>query len=298
MENYRTYLEPTTIAKLSRMDVKARLVVEGFITGLHRSPYHGFSVEFAEHRQYMPGDDIKHIDWKVYGKSDRFYIKQYEEETNLKAYILLDASASMAYHSEKVMTKMEYGSYLGAALGYMMLRQQDAVGLVTFDEAIRTYIPPRAAVNHIHLILKELEKLKAGGQTKVSNTFHQLADKIKRRGLIIIISDLFDDPDAVLNGLKHFRHKNHEVIVFHVLDRFEREFPYDREAIFEDMETGERILTQPWQIRAAYQQSINELTRTFKIKCREHFIDYVPIDTSTTYDIALLAYLSKRQKLH
>ncbi len=298
MSDNRTYLDPNTISKLARMDLKARFVVEGFITGLHKSPYHGFSVEFAEHRQYMPGDEIKHIDWKVYGKTDRFYIKQYEEETNLKAHILLDASASMAFQAEKALPKLEYGSYLAASLAYLMLRQQDAVGLVTFDQNIRTLIPPKAALNHIHLILGELDRVKAGGQTKVSSTFHQLAEKIKRRGLIIVISDLFDNPTEVLAGLKHFRHRNHEVIVFHVLDRYEHEFPFDREAIFEDMETGERILTQPWQIRADYQQQIRDLTRFYKLKCREHLIDYMPLDTTSFYDIALLAYLSKRQKLH
>ncbi len=266
MQNYRTYLEPTTISKLGRIDVKARLVVEGFITGLHRSPYHGFSVEFAEHRQYMPGDEIKHIDWKVYGKSDRFYIKQYEEETNLKANILLDVSASMGFQSEKTLTKLEYSSYLAASLSYLMLRQQDAVGLMTFDEKVRAYIPPRATINHVNLILKELEKTESGGKTEVSSTFHQLAEKIKRRGLIVLISDLFDDPDKVLDGLRHFRHRKHEVIVFHVLDRYEREFPYKKEAIFKDMETGEHLLTQPWQVRAAYKEQIHKLTQQYKFK--------------------------------
>ncbi|OQY28971.1 MAG: DUF58 domain-containing protein [Candidatus Cloacimonetes bacterium 4572_55] len=298
MKKDRNYLEPSTISKLSRMDLKARLVVEGFITGLHRSPYHGFSVEFAEHRQYMPGDEIKHIDWKVYGKSDRFYIKQYEEETNLKSYILLDASASMAYQSEKTISKLEYGSYLAAALAYLMLRQQDAVGLVTFDENIRTFIPPKASISHIHMILKELDNLKAGGRTQVSDTFHQLAEKIKRRGLIIVISDLFDDPEKLLGGLKHFRHRKHEVIVFHVLDRYEREFPFDREAVFEDMETGERILTQPWQIRAEYQDRLRKLSKEYRLKCRERLIDYVPIHTETPYDVSLLAFLGKRQRLN
>ena len=192
----RRFLKPEVLAKLQGLDVKARLVVEGFLTGLHKSPYHGFSVEFAEYRQYMPGDEPKRVDWKVFARSDRYYVKEFEEETNLRAWILLDASSSMGYHSDGI-PKLEYASYLAASLAYLLLKQQDAVGLVLFDQAIRTYIPPRAMTSHLTTILQHLSKTKPGGKTDVSATFHELAEKIKRRGLIIVLSDLMDDPDKV-----------------------------------------------------------------------------------------------------
>ncbi len=295
-QDYRKFLSPQFLSKLSRMEMKARLVVEGFLIGLHRSPYHGFSVEFAEHRQYMPGDPIRNIDWKVYAKTDRYYIKEYEEETNLKAYILLDASASMGYSSNKV-TKLEYGSYLAAALGYLMLKQKDAVGLAVFDEGMRSYLPPRSARSHLHDLLKELVRLEPSRATQVSSTFHQLAERIKRRGLVLIISDLFSEPEDILMGLKHFRYKKNEVIVFHILDPMEKSFAYRREAIFVDMETGEEILTQPWQIRGEYQGQIRDLVQLYKTHCGESRIEYVAMDTSIPLDYALFAYLQKRKHL-
>lgn len=296
MKDYRRFLNPEVVSKLSNMDLVARLVVEGFITGLHKSPYHGFSVEFAEHRQYMPGDSIRHIDWKVYAKSDRFYVKQYEEETNLKAYILLDASGSMAYQSNGL-PKLEYGSYLSAALTYLMLTQRDAVGLAVFDSGIRRYIPPRSVMSHLNVLLKELDTVQASESTNVSSTFHQLAERIKRRGLIIVISDLFDAPEKVLLGLKHFRHKKHEVIVFHVLDPYERSFSYRDEAKFKDMETGEELPTQPWHIWTEYKELMSERIETFKRECRTHLIDYVLMDTAVDFDFALFSYLNKRKRL-
>ena len=295
-EDYRKYLDPTTVSRLAGMEMKARLVVEGFIVGLHKSPYHGFSVEFAEHRQYMPGDDIKHIDWKVYGKSDRFYIKQFEEETNLRGYILLDASASMGYKSDHI-SKFEYGSYLAAALAFLMLRQQDAPGLLVYDEKIRSYVPPKGARSHINNILKQLDKTEPSAQTDAAASFHELADRIKRRGLIIVISDLFDDPKQLLAGLKHFRHRKHEVIVFQVLDPFERNFNYKAEARFRDMETGQLLLTNPHQIRREYVEKLNEFVDSFARSCRESLIDYHLLDTSVPFDKALFGYLAKRSKL-
>ncbi len=295
-QDYRKFLSPQFLSQLSKMEMKARFVVEGFLIGLHRSPYHGFSVEFAEHRQYMPGDPIRDIDWKVYAKTDRYYIKEYEEETNLKAYILLDASASMGYRSNGI-TKLEYGSYLAAALGYLMLKQKDAVGLAIFDEGMRSYLPPRSARSHLHDLLKELVKLKPSHTTQVSSTFHQLAERIRRRGLVVIISDLFSEPEDILMGLKHFRYKKNEVIVFHILDPMEKSFTYQREAIFVDMETGEEILTQPWQIRKNYQEQIRDLVQLYKAKCGEGKIEYVAMDTSVPLDYALFAYLQKRKHL-
>ncbi|RMH69934.1 MAG: DUF58 domain-containing protein [Gemmatimonadetes bacterium] len=293
----RKYLDPEVVSKLRNMELRARLVVEGFVTGLHKSPYHGFSVEFAEHRQYMPGDPLKHIDWKVFGKTDRFYIKEYEEETNLKAYILLDSSASMGYHAPKTVSKLEYGSYLAASLAYLLIKQQDAVGLLTFDNHVRQYIPPRSIRSHLHVLLVALEQLQPSETTNASVAFHELAERIKRRGLIIVISDFFDDPEQVLLGLKHFRHKHHEVIVFHILDHDEVEFPFQQEAIFRDMETGEEILTQPWTIRKEYREQINAMKSMYQRECREQAIDYIPLTTRTPFDFALTAYLNKRIRL-
>lgn len=294
--DYRKYLNPEVVSRLSSIELKARLVVEGFIVGLHRSPYHGFSVEFAEHRQYMPGDDFKHIDWKVYAKSDRFFIKQFEEETNLKAYILLDASNSMGYKSDGI-TKLEYGSYLAASLSYLALRQQDAPGLLVYDEKIRSYIPPKGARSHINPILRQLSDTTPSSKTDASVAFHELADRIKRRGLVIVISDLLDDPEKMLLGLKHFRHRRHEVIVFHVLDPYERNFAYKSEARFKDMETGRELLTDPWQIREEYMSRLGDYLEWISKSCRDSHIDYHLLDTSVPFDRALFGYLAKRSKL-
>ncbi len=296
MPEYRKYLQPEVISKLANMNLRARLVVEGFIVGLHKSPYHGFSVEFAEHRQYMPGDPLKNIDWKVYSRTDRFFVKEFEEETNLKAYLLLDISGSMGYHSNGI-SKLEYGSYLCAALSYLMLQQRDSVGLVTFDRKIQKYIPPKSAATHLHVLLSELDKLKASQTTNVSSALHEMAERIKRRGLIILISDLFDYPEKIMSGLKHFRHRKHEVIVFHILDPRERDFSFPQEAIFKDIETSEEILTSPWQIQKDYQARLQEWIEKYRLESRESLIDYVLLDTSVPFDEALFAYLSKRQRL-
>jgi uncharacterized protein (DUF58 family) len=294
---YRQFLKPEVISRLKSMEMKARLVVEGFITGLHKSPYHGFSVEFAEHRQYMPGDPIRNIDWKVFAKSDRYFVKEFEEETNLKSYILLDASASMSYTSAKI-TKFEYASQLAAALMFLMLKQRDAVGLVAFDETIRTYIPPKSASVHLHALLSTLAGVTPSARTHAGTALHEMAERIKRRGLIILLSDLWEDPSSVLTGLKHFRHRKHEVIVFHILDPTERDFTFPEEALFKDMETGEEISTLPWQIRSEYQRTMGAHVDRYKRECRQSFVDYVPVDTSVPYDYALFSYLAKRARLY
>lgn len=290
-------LKPETLSRLSNLEIRARLVVEGFITGLHKSPYHGFSVEFAEHRQYMPGDEIKHIDWKVLGKTDRYYVKQYEEETNLKSYILLDTSGSMQYGSGKI-TKIEYASYLAASLTYLMLKQRDSVGLAVFSDKILKYIPPRSVQTYLIHILRELENVEAQGETNVSPAFHALAERIKRRGLVIIISDLFDEPEKIVSGLKHFRHKKHEVLLFHVLDPYELSFAFDREAEFLDIETKEAINTLPWHIRREYRKQVKDMLHYYRKVCRENRIDYVLMNTETELDKALSEYLIKRKRLH
>jgi len=296
-QRYR-YLEPEAVARIARIDLVARSVVEGFISGLHRSPYRGFSVEFVEHREYTPGDNIKDIDWQAYGRSDRFYIKQYEEETNLKAYILLDASGSMGYkHSEAGLTKLEYGSYLAATLAYLMMRQQDSVGLIIFDKEIRQFIPPHSTPQHLDLLLRDLEKIEPGAITNVSRTFHDLAERIKRRGLIIVVSDLFDEPLDVMRGLRHFRFKKHEVMIFHIFDKWEIEFPFKRLADFVDMETNERLHVDPRYVQGEYRSLIDGFIAGYKRDCASALVEYVQTDTSVPYDFMLSAYLAKRKML-
>src|SRR5262249_50912325 len=257
--------------------------------GLHRSPYHGFSVEFAEYRQYIAGDAPRYVDWKVYGKTDRLYVKVFEEETNLKAVILLDKSASMGFAGKGV-SKLRWGSLLAAALAFLMIRQRDAAGLVLFDDAIRDYVPPRSVRGQMFHILQKLEEASASDRTRLSTALHGMAEKLRRRGLCVVVSDLFDDADAVIKGLKHFRHPQHEVIVFHVLDDLERTFDYRDEARFVDLETGHEIRSQPWFVKKEYRARVATWMQDLARRCREHQIDYVPVTTSTPFDRALLAY--------
>lgn len=292
------YLDPQVLSKLRGLDLIAKLVVEGFMTGLHKSPYHGFSVEFAEHRQYMPGDPMRHVDWKLYGKSDRFFTKIYEEETNLRGYILLDESASMGYASPGRVTKLQYASFLGAALGYMMLLQQDAVGLLTFKDRVHTHIPPRSSRMHLRRLLQAMEQAEATEATEMGSALGELAESIKRRGLILLLSDLMDDPEEVLRTLKHFRYRHHEVVVFHVLDPYEIQFPFRTESGFVDMESGRELLTQPWEIADEYRSRFDAWAGRYERACLENRIDYVQLSTDTSYDVALLRYLEKRRKLH
>jgi len=292
----RKYLQPETVALLNSMSLRAKLVVEGYIIGQHRSPYHGFSVEFAEHRAYGAGDEIRHIDWKLFGKTDRLYVKRYEEETNLRAHIVLDTSRSMLYNSEKV-SKLVYANSLAASLSYLMINQQDAVGLVQFSQKIDTFIPPKSRPSHLSLVLAQLDDKEVGKDTKVGLVLHELAERIKKRGLVILISDLLDNPKNIMNGLKHFRHQNQEVIVFHVLDRKELEFDFNTRTKFLDMESGEEIVTEPWHIRSNYTELINRLHDKYRKECREYLIDYVPIFTDQSLDISITEYLNKRRKL-
>lgn len=272
------------------------MVVEGFIVGLHKSPYHGFSVEFAEHRAYGPGDNLRYLDWRLYGKTDRFYVKQFEEETNLKAHIMLDKSKSMAYGSGDI-TKLQYASYLSAALTYLLLRQQDAVGLTLFDTEVRTHIRPSSRPSMLNNILTHLETVTPGEQTSIGRSLHHLADRIRRRGLVIIISDMLDDLDSIMNGLKHFRHDRHEVLVFHVLDPREIDFAFDAHAKFKDMESGEIKATEPWHIQKDYRNAVEHFRATLGLRCREQHVDYIPLSTDQSLDIALMAYLNKRHSV-
>jgi uncharacterized protein (DUF58 family) len=294
----RAFLDPAVVARLSHLDVRARFVVEGFIAGMHRSPFHGFSVEFAEHRPYMPGDPLKNLDWKVWARSDRLLVKQYTEETNLRCHLLLDLSGSMAFHSPRAaMSKLEYAQSLAASLAYLMLQQQDAVGAMLFADQPLSYLPARAVRSHLDEVLKALGGARPHGKTKLGPALHELAERIKRRGLVILLSDLMDAPAEVLLGLQHFRHRRHEVVVFHVLDPDEIEFPYADTATFVDMENAERITTEPWEIAKRYRERLAAWSAQYARACRENRIDYVRLDTRTPFDQALLAYLEKRARL-
>ena len=291
----RKYLQPEMVAVLNSMALRAKLVVEGYIIGQHRSPYHGFSVEFAEHRAYGPGDEIRHIDWRLFGKTERLYVKRYEEETNLRAHIILDTSRSMLYKSGTV-SKLNYANSLAASLSYLMINQQDAAGLIQFSNKIDTFIPPKSKPSHLNIILKQLDDNKTGKDTKIENVLHRMAERIDKRGIVILISDLLDDPVEVINGLKHFRHKHQEVIVFHILDRKELEFDFNSRTRFLDMESGEEIITEPWHIRSNYTELISGLQKYYQKGCRESLIDYVPIFTDENLDKSITGYLNKRRK--
>ena len=291
------YLEPEVVAKLSNLSLVGRLVVEGFITGLHKSPHKGFSVEFAEHRQYVPGDDLRYLDWTVFARTDNYFIKQYEEETNVKAYLLVDRSASMGFGSGSV-TKLQYACYLAAALSYLMIRQRDAAGLVTFDSQIRRLLPPRSRPTQLRAILEELQDLEPGEQSDLGRTFHDLAENIKRRGLIIVFSDLLDNPDRLLPALQHFRHNKHEVLVFHILDRQELEFDYEDYATFQDLETGRQLPLDPAFFRQTYLDRIEAYQSRFRRFASENRIDYLMLNTEVPYDRSLMAYLSKRARMN
>lgn len=297
MNDYKKYLQPETIAQLKKIELKARLVVEGFITGLHRSPYHGFSVEFAEHRQYQPGDEVKHIDWKVLGRTDKYFIKQFEEETNLRCVIAIDKSASMKYASKGNISKFEYSIYLAAALSYMLIKQRDAVGVALYDSKLRTYLPPKSKPSYIYEILKTLDAAVPSGTTGCSTALDELAERINRRGLIVLISDFLEDEDSVINALKHFRHRNHEVVAFHLMDPKDMNFDFGTSANFVDMETGEELVTQPFQIQKTYKNSVNNFIKNIESNCRNHNIEYQTILTSDSFDKALRVFLSKRAKL-
>ena len=294
----RQWLDPAIVARLAHLDVRARLVVEGFIAGMHRSPFHGFSVEFAEHRPYMPGDPLKNLDWKVLAKSDRYLIKQYTEETNLRAHLLVDLSGSMGFKSPRAsLSKLEYARSLAAALGYLMIGQQDAVGVMLFADRPLRYVPPRSVRSHLDVVLKTLAEGEPAGRTRLGPALHELAERIKRRGLVVLLSDLLDTPADVLSGLQHFRHRNHEVIVFHILDPDEIDFPYTDASTFVDMESGAQLTTEPWEIATRYRERLEAWRSRYSRACREHLVDYVPLDTRTPFDRALLAYLEKRAKL-
>jgi uncharacterized protein (DUF58 family) len=294
MEDYRKYLDPKVLNRLGHLDLKARLIVEGFVAGMHKSPHHGFSVEFAEHREYVPGDDIRHMDWKVYGRSDRYYIKQYEEETNFVAHLCLDSSESMTYRGASGVSKLEYGTYVAAALAYLIIRQQDAVGLQLFGSDVYRSLPPASHPSHLKLLLNALSTLDTPKKTDIGHILHDVAERTKRRGIVVLISDLFDDPKNVLLGLRHLRHRSHDVIVLHVLDDDEIRFPFEKMTLFEGLESQPDLLADPRALRKAYLHEFDTFLTGVRKACLENNVDYTVLNTSQNLDVALSAFLATR----
>jgi uncharacterized protein (DUF58 family) len=292
--NDKSYFDPKVLAGIANLSLRARWVVEGLMSGVHKSRAKGFSVEFEEHREYSPGDEIRRIDWKALGKFDRYFIKEYEDETNLRAYLLLDASASMNYASDGI-TKFDYACTLTASLAYLILKQQDAAGIVTFSNRIEAFVPPRAKRDYLTQILHALENRGPGGETNVGKILEDIAGQIKRRGLIVLVSDLLDEPAEILSGLRHFRFKGNDVIVFHLLDPAEMSLPFDGNILFEDLEAlNLKVITDPRTIRTTYRQVVNEFIADMRKQCHDNAIDYQLISTATPLDQALASYLSWR----
>jgi len=295
VENYQKYLNPDTLAKLQGLELRARLIVEGYVAGVHRSPYHGFSIEFAEHREYVPGDDLRYVDWKVYGKTDKFYLKQYEEETNLVAYLLVDGSESMGYRGPNAaLSKLEYAQCAAGALAYVILQQQDSVGLVTFDSEVRALVRASSNPSHLKQLLHVLESTTPQRRTQTGPIFHDLAERLKKRGIVLVFSDLLDDPQALLAGLKHLRHRRHEVILFHVLDPAELDFPFERTTLFKGLEGLPEVLTDPQALRRAYLAELEQFVRTIQEGCRARRMDYVQLRTDQPLELVLSTYLASR----
>jgi len=287
------YYDPEGLARFGHMELVARQVVEGFLTGRHRSPYHGFSVEFAQHREYVPGDDIKHVDWKVYGRTGRFYLKQYEEETNLVCWLLLDVSESMRYGSG-VVSKYDYACMSAAAMAYLTLHQQDSIGFVTFDSQVRTFLKPSSQPTRLKEMVNFMNRGCGAEKTSLEPIFHDLAERISRRSIIVVLSDLFDEPSDVLAGLKHLRYKRHEVVLFHVMDPAELEFPFQEATLFRGMEQMPELLTDPRGLRDGYLQQVSTYLTELKRGCRGQNIDYVQLRTDANLGVALSGYLAHR----
>lgn len=297
MSDYEKYLQPEVLARIERLELRARAIVEGFIAGMHRSPYQGFSVEFAAHREYVPGDDTRHIDWRLYGRQDRLQIKQYEEETNLRTHILLDCSASMAYpeHTVGWRNKYDYAATLAAALVYLLLHQQDACGLVLFDEQVREQIPATSRGAQLRSMLELIERNSPRGSTQVKMLFSRLAEHVRQRGLIVLISDLLTDVDEVIAGLLRLRHQRHDIVVLHVLDRDELEFPFRDNTQFEAMEPpAAQLLIDPQSLRESYLELVQDFLRRVRAACMDQQIDYCLLPTHQPLEAGLAAFLAAR----
>lgn len=295
MRRAEDYLKPEVIRTVSRLDLRARFIVEGFLSGLHASPFHGFSVEFSEHRRYTQGDDPKDIDWLVYAKTDRFYVKKYQAETNITGFLLMDLSESMAYTYRQELTKFDYAICLAAALGYLMIHQQDPVGLMTFDDRIRHCLPARSKRTQLGNILALLAKSQPVGQTEIARNLQRVAAMVRHRSLLMLFSDLLTDPEPVINSLRQLRYAGHDVILFHILDEAEVSFPFDGMVDLRDPETDTNVVLDAAGIRSDYLETLEELRETYRKECLAIGADYVALDTSMPFDRALLEYLSQRK---
>ena len=289
------YLKPEVIRQISRLDLRAQFVVRGFLQGMHSSPFHGFSVEFSEHRKYTRGDDPKDIDWLVYAKTDKYYIKKFEAETNITGYLVMDLSGSMGYTFRQELTKFDYAICLAAALAYLMIHQQDQVGLVSFDQSVQACLPPKSKRAQLGTLLSTLARLKPSGETNVAGSLQQLAAMLKHRSLLMVFSDLLGEPHPTIQSLRQLRHKGHDIILFHVLDEAETTFPFTGATKFEDLETRQTVEVDASGFRSDYLQQLNDFRDLLQQECFQSGIDYVPLDTSMPFDRALLEYLSSRK---
>ncbi|UCG46470.1 MAG: DUF58 domain-containing protein [Phycisphaerales bacterium] len=297
MKASRKYLDPVFLSKLSNMDLVARCAVEGFFSGLHPSPFHGFSVEYSDHREYHPGDELKFVDWKVFGRSDKLYIKQFQQETSTTVYILLDSSKSMSFAGDGRVSKLDYGSFLAAALTYLMLGQADSASLLLFADKVTKKIPPRSKRTHLNTILAALQYNRGAGRTNLAGVLHTIAETTKRRGLVILISDLLDDEADIYKGLAHLKFLKHDVIVFHTMDHRELNLDYEGLIQFEDLESKERMQTFPQSLRDAYRDRVRMFLDDMERTTGNSNIDYCLLDTSRPLDRALMAYLAKRKRM-
>ncbi len=291
------FIEPQTLTRIASLELIARTVVEGFISGLHRSPHLGFSVNFAEYRSYRPGDDIRKIDWKVYGRTDRFFIKEYEGETNTSLHLILDCSRSMAYASGGI-TKLEYGQFLAASLGYFAFKQRDAVGYTSYDDDIVDYVPARGSIGHLNTVLHAIERAQAGAKTNFVKSLVSVSERLRRRGIVVVISDLYEEPENVLKGLRHLAFRGNDVIVFQILDPAELRFDFPDAAQFVDMETLSEMHVIPDYIRQEYRKLLRNQISEYEKECRKDRMDFALIDTSQPLDSALFGYLVRRQQLY
>ncbi len=289
------YYDPQKLARIKNLQLVARTVVEGYISGLHRSPFKGFSAEFAEYREYLPGDDLKHFDWKVFARSDKRYVKQYEEETNLTCTVLLDASGSMGFGADGL-SKFTYGASLVAALTYLMILQRDQVGLGVFSDQVRLRIPPSNSPGHLKNVLEQLERIEPSGETGIARALHAVAESTRRRGLIIVVSDLIDDQAQVMNALNHFRHDRSEVVVFNVFDTAERDLPFDGLVDFLDLETGQKMQVRADVVRDDYRRKFEAFVHRYRQDCAASRVDYQLVTTDTPFERMLAAYLDRREK--
>jgi uncharacterized protein (DUF58 family) len=294
----RKYLRPEVIQRIATLELRVRAVVEGFISGQHRSPYHGFSVEFAEHREYVPGDDIRHVDWRVYAKADRYYVKQYEEETNLATMFALDASRSMAYPAgvaDDRLTKFEYGACIAASLAYLLMRQQDAAGMLVFDEQVREEMAPTSHLPRLHEMIERVDRIEPQSGTDAKTALMRLASRMPRRGLVVLISDLLCDVDTLTSALQHLRIAGHDVLVLQVLDHDEVTFPFRDNTLFEGLEAPHpNVLTDPQSLRAGYLAVLDAFLRQIRSACLNQGIDYAMLSTADPLDVALTRFLAGR----